>query len=255
MPTENTQNQDLETPYDVIELPSKGLLYTSKKPVVKVSFLNGADENILTSPNLLQNGKFIDVLLKNKIVDGPTTDPSELLNGDRNAIMIWLRATGYGEMYPVVLTDPNTGEVFETEVDLSKLKMKPLGAEPDENGLFDFVLPMSKKKIKFRLLTAKDDEDINKRAEAQKKTGRGFNDSLTFKLGTQVMSIDGSTDKEFIHNYVNSMRAGDSLALRKYINSIEPGVDMTIEVQSPGGDSFETFLPIGLDFFWPDLGV
>jgi len=251
----STENQEIETSYDVIELPSKGLLYPSKKPVAKVSYLTAADENILTSPNLLQSGKFIDVLLKNKIIDGPTKEPNELLSGDRNAIMIWLRATGYGEMYPVILTDPKSGEEFETEVNLSELKMKPLGAEPDENGFFDFVLPMSKKKIKFRLLTAKDEEDISKRAEAQKKTGRSFNDSLTFKLGTQVMSVDGNTEKEFIYNYVNTMRAGDSLALRKYIGSIEPGVDMSIEVESPGGGSFNTFLPIGLDFFWPDFGV
>jgi hypothetical protein len=252
----STENQEqLETSYDVIEIPSKGLLYPTKKPVVKVTYLTAADENILTSPNLLQSGKFIDVLLKNKIVDGPTTDPGDLLSGDRNAIMIWLRATGYGEMYPVILTDPDTGLEFETEINLSELKMKPLGAEPDEKGLFDFVLPMSKKNIKFKLLTSRDEDDINKRVEAQKKNGRGFNDSLTHKLGTHIMSIEGNEDKEYIHNYVNSMRAGDSLAIRRYIGSIEPGVDMSIEVQSPGGVSFSTFLPIGLDFFWPDLGV
>ena len=31
------------------------------------------------------------------------------------------------------------------------------------------------------------------------------------------------------------MPAGDSLALRQYINKIEPGVDLNVEVEVPGG--------------------
>jgi hypothetical protein len=56
------------------------------------------------------------------------------LLGDRNAIMIWLRATGYGEMYPVTLLDEN-GDAFDTELNLNELKTKELGAEPDDEGL------------------------------------------------------------------------------------------------------------------------
>jgi len=251
----NAQQVQLEVPFDVIELPSKGLLYPNKQNTVKVTYLTASDENILTSPNLLQSGKFLDVLLKNKIVEGPTKDPLDLLVGDRNAIMVWLRATGYGEMYPISVTDPNTGEQFNTEVNLSSLKLKPIGVEPDENGHFDFTLPMSKTKIKFKLLTARDEDEINKRTESQKKANKGYTDTLTHKLGIHIMSVGGNTNKEFIYTYVNSMRAGDSLALRKYISSIEPGVDMNIELESPGGGSFKTFLPIGLDFFWPDFGL
>ncbi len=67
------------------------------------------DENILTSPNLLQSGKFVDVLLKRKVRNSeiPVKD---LLIGDRNAILIWLRATGYGEKYPVTIQTPEGGE-------------------------------------------------------------------------------------------------------------------------------------------------
>jgi hypothetical protein len=88
-----------------------------------------ADENILTSPNLLQSGEFLNVLIR-KILE-PDLRYNDLLVGDRNAIMIWLRATGYGEMYPVTLLDEN-GDAFDTELNLNELKTKELGAEPDD---------------------------------------------------------------------------------------------------------------------------
>jgi len=252
MSTEPSTN--FEVPYDVIPLPSKGLLYPNKKETIEVRYLVGEDENILTSPNLLQSGKFIDVLLEKKI-RSKELNSGDLLVGDRNAILIWLRATGYGEMYPVTVIDPDTGQEVETEIDLTTLKQKPLGATPDENGLFDFELPMSKKRIKFRLLTAKDEDELNKRIEAQQKRKAEFTDTITHKLGMQIMSIDGRSDKEWIFNYVRVMPARDSLALRKYINEIEPGMDLMISIEGPGGDPMDTFLVIGPDFFWPEYGL
>jgi hypothetical protein len=247
------QMVSIEVPYDVIPLPSEGLLYPGKKPTLEVEYLTAMDENILTSPNLLQSGRFIEVLLSRKIRKGQISQ-KDLLIGDRNAIIIWLRATGYGEKYPVTIQTPE-GEEFETEVDLTTLKQKPLGATPDENGLFDFTLPQSKKRIKFRLLTVKDEEELTKREEAQKKKKSEFSDTLTHKLGTHIMSIDGRTDKEWIHNFVRVMPARDSLELRKYINKIEPGVDLSITVEGPGGDPMDTFLVLGPDFLWPDYGL
>ncbi len=248
----DNQQMRVEVPYDVIPLPSKGLLYPGKSPTIEVEYLTAMDENILTSPNLLQSGKFVDVLLKRKVRNSeiPVKD---LLIGDRNAILIWLRATGYGEKYPVTIQTPEGGE-FESEVDLTKLKQKEIGAEPDGNGLFDFTLPMSKKKIKFRLLTAKDEDELTKREEAQQKRKSEILDTLTHKMGTHIMSVDGRTDKEWIHNFVRVMPARDSLELRRYISKIEPGVDLSISVEGPGGDSIDSFLVIGPDFFWPDYG-
>ena len=124
----------MNQPYDIIPIPSEGKLYKNKKSKIKVSFLTAADENILTSPNLLDSGDFLEILLNRKILD-PELRYNDLLPGDRDAIMVWLRATGYGEMYPVTVTDEN-GVDFETEVDLTKLKVKPLPVEPDNEGLF-----------------------------------------------------------------------------------------------------------------------
>ena len=255
MSTENNQQTNFEVPFDVIELPSKGLLYPGNNNTVKVQYLTAADENVLTSPNLIKNGKVIDVLLERKIKEFPIPI-KDMLVGDRNSVMVWLRATGYGEIYPVKLTDPNNYEEFDYDVDLNNLNSKPLGADPDENGLFDFDLPKSKKKVKFKLLTVADESNIVKKSEARnKKVKSQVSNTLTYRLETQIQSIDGNTDKSFIAQYIQVMPAYDSLKFREYSDSIEPGIDLSVEVEGPSGERFPVTVPIGLDFFWPNAGV
>ena len=248
-------NTQFEIPFDVIELPSKGLLYPGADNTCKVQYLTAADENILTSPNLIKNGKVLDVLLERKVVNSPVPI-KDMLVGDRNAIMIWLRATGYGEIYPVKLTDPNSAEEFEYDVDLSNMKTKELTVQPDENGYFDFELPKSKKKIKFKLLTVGDESSIIKRSEARNKAIKSqISNTLTYRLEQQIVSVDGNADKSYIAQFIQYMPAYDSLKFREYSDSIEPGIDLTVDVEGPSGEVFPSVIPIGLDFFWPNARV
>jgi len=241
-----------ETPFDVLELPSKGLLYPGRPETVKVEYLTAADENILTSPNLIRSGKVLDVLLEKKIKS--TEIPmKDMLVGDRNAIMIWLRATGYGEMYPVRMADPITGEEFETEIDLSNLKTKELTAQPDENGEFSFDLPRSKKKVKFKLLTVGDETSIAKKSEIRGKNTQ-ISNALTYRLQAQIKEIDGNRDPNVISRFVNVMPAYDSLKFREYSDDIEPGIDLEVDVEGPSGP-FRSPFTIGLNFFWPNARV
>jgi len=110
--------------FDVIPLPSEGKLYKNKKPTVKVAYMTAADENILTSPNLLQSGEFLEILINRKLLD-TNLRYKDLHVGDRNVIMLWLRASSYGEMYPVTLLDENDVP-FDTEINLNELKTKKL---------------------------------------------------------------------------------------------------------------------------------
>ena len=60
-----------------------------------------------------------------------------------------------------------------------------------------------------------------------------------------IVSVNGEDDREYIADYVQSMNAGDALALRRYISENEPGLDYTVTVERPeslGGGSFKTFL-------------
>lgn len=239
--------------FDVIPLPSKGKLYSNKKPNVRVSFMTTADENILTSPNLLQSGEFLEILINRKLLEQGIRY-KDLHVGDRNAIMIWLRATGYGEMYPVTLLDENNVP-FETEINLNTLKIKNLGAEPDSEGLFDFTMPISKVSLKFKLLTCGDVDEIENMVEYDKEINNPVNSSSTYKLEKSIVEVNGSRDKEQIKTFIDSIRIMDGKAFNEYVDKIESGVDLNIDIKTPGGESIKTFLPLNVNFFWPNFGL
>jgi len=242
---------NFNTSFDVIPLPSQGKVYRSKKPSVKVSYMTTADESILTSPNLLESGQFLEILINRKLLE---TDIryEDLLVGDRNAIMIWLRATAYGEMYPVTLFDENDIP-FDTEINLNDLKFKYLGADTDAEGLFDFIMPISKTQIKFRLVTCGMTDEIEAMLKKDKENGVPVNNTATYTMEKMIVEVNGNRDKSVIRNFVENARIGDTKAFMEYVEKINCGVDMDITVQTPGGGSIKTFLPLNLHFFWPDF--
>tara|TARA_R110000796_G_scaffold11796_1_gene39610 strand:+ start:4958 stop:6076 length:1119 start_codon:yes stop_codon:yes gene_type:complete len=246
-----------DAPFDVIKLPSEGLLYPNTGSSLKVAYLNAMDENIITNPNLLRSGKFLEVLINRKMI-GTDLRYKDLHVGDRNAIMIWLRSTGYGSKYKIVLGDPeNDFKEFEAEIDLSELPIKNLKEKPDENGHFTFILPISGKEIKFRLLNVGDVENIEEHIEKMtEEVGPEFTDASTYTLKKQILAVENDFNSETVSNFIEKgMRIGDVRAFRMFVNDIESGVDMNITVGTPGGGSVKTFLPLNTSFFWPDLGV
>jgi hypothetical protein len=242
----------MNQPFDLLPLPSGGKLYPSKKKTIKVAYLTTADENILTSPNLIESGDFLEILLNRKILE-PELRYKDLIPGDRDAIMLWLRATGYGEIYPIEVYNKKDDTTFETDVDLSTLKTIELTVEPDSEGLFHFQLPTSKAMIKFKLLTIGDIEYIEKLSEQNRDSL--INEGVTLLLKHQIVDVNGNRDRNFINQFVDNMRILDSKELRKYMNDISCGIDMNIEVQAPGGESIKTFLPLTVKFFWPDYQI
>jgi hypothetical protein len=238
-------------PFDVIPLPSKGKLYKNKKESIRLAYMTTADENILTSPNLLQSGEFLEILINRKILE-PSLRYKDLLPGDRNAIMLWLRATAYGEMYPVTLLD-ELSEPFDTEINLNELKTIELNENPDEEGLFYFQLPLTKAEIKFRLLTMGDVDVIEKIVADEKERNIPVNNSNTYRLEKMIVEVNGNRDRGMIRDIANSMRISDARAFDAYVDSIESGIDLNIEVETPGGGSVATFLPLNFNFFWPNI--
>lgn len=150
---------DLDVQYDVLPLPSNGEPYKSKKGRLPIAYLTAADENIITSPNLYRDGTILDVLLKRKIMD-KEVDSDLLCKGDRDAIILWLRATGYGVDFPITVKDPKTGVEFDTSIDLSTIKTKPFSLKADEEGLFEFETPIKKDKIKFKFFNRLDEKKL-----------------------------------------------------------------------------------------------
>jgi hypothetical protein len=186
--------------YDIIPLPSKGECYPSKQGRIAVSYLTAMDENIIVSPNLYRDNLVLDVILREKIRN-QDINPDDLLDGDRDAIILFLRASAYGNMYSVTTTDPDTRKQFETQIDLSKLQFKEFNLVGDENGYFDYQLPISKASVKFKFLTHKDYlnlakiDDVEIRALKKTEMDR-YNERLTSYLDDDD-SLTMSERKEF----------------------------------------------------------
>lgn len=245
--------EDYKVPYDIIELPSQGLLYPNKKDKIKVEYLTAFDENILTSPNILASGKLIDVLLERKVKD-LGFDHKLLLEGDRMAIIIFLRVSAFGEKYIQPIIDPFSKKVVEGEVDLSTLEQKKLTVKPDESGLFDFILPKSNKNLKFRLLTGKDEEEIEiLDQQIMERSKNEISTKTTLRLERSIMDIDGERDKIKISNILKALPIMDIRNLNKYLLEIEPGINFNVVARTQGGESVNTFLRINKNLFWPDI--
>lgn len=194
--------------FDVIPLPSKGEGYKDKIAKMSVAFLTAYDENMIVSPNLYKDNHILDYILQEKVLS-KEIDPLDLLEGDRDAIILFLRASGYGNEYPITATDEATGKEFDTVVDLSKLEYKDFRLKGDSNGWFSFTLPVSKKEVKFRFPTHRDTltlEQMNKFEElnTRKKTISDYVSTLdTF------VEVDKDTSKE------------DKIKVRQAIRTIE----------------------------------
>jgi hypothetical protein len=143
---------------------------------------------------------------------------------------------------------------MEHAFDLSSLPIKRLEIEPVSMGsnLFEFVLPYSKKRVKFRFLVGRDEEEIAVMSEKQKKLGLNSESNVTTSLLHSIVSIEGIEDRSKIANFVKNMPARDSLALRNFIKDNEPGIVMKQETTCPScGHSEEVSMPLGVNFLWP----
>jgi len=244
---------DLMTSYEIVSLPSKGLFYSHGISEVNVEYMTSEDEDLLTTPSLIDSGRVLDLLLKRKIKT-KGIHPEELLSGDRNSIILFLRTSSYGTNYTVQVTDPRNGSVFKETVDLLKLKYKEVTEQPDANGHFSVEIPMRKKTVKFRLLTSGDDNQIFKNSESIKEAyNEDFSRYSTMKLKSSIISINDNMDRSYIERFVDAMPALDAYTIRKKIIEVSPDVDMSYEFKTSDGFKFNASLSIGLDFFSPDI--
>jgi hypothetical protein len=245
------------TPTDEVSLPSQGKYYPNGQKTVKVKFLTAEDENILTSPDLIKNGRVLDVLLESAIID-KSLRPDDMLIGDKNAVLLSLRSSGYGDEYEVKMNCPECGESYIAKVKLSELKNKEMSLEPDQNGEFSVELPKMKAMVKFRLLTGKDENYLTKKVESLRKLKKnvGTSNLLTERYILQLMEFNGNRDKIYISKAISSMPISDSYYLREYIKIIEPSVDMDHEFECTScGHIYEDTVPITAKLFWPNAKV
>jgi hypothetical protein len=243
------EESKFKLPTEIVELPSKGLLYPEgselAKGEIEMKYMTAKEEDILTNQSYIKNGTVLDKLMKSLIITKINFD--DLLIGDKNAIMVAARVLGYGSEY----TFEHGGET--QTIDLSLIENKVLDETLFQNNTneFSFTLPHSKNEITFKILSHKDEQDINRELEGLKKINKDASHEMSTRLKYIITSVEGLRDRKDVREFVDTaLLAKDARSLREYIKEIQPDVDLTF---FPSEGNNRVNIPIGVSFFWPDI--
>ena len=249
-----------EVPVELIPLPSGGKVYPTDTTLhgrteVEIKSMTTSEEDILTSQALAKKGTMLSTLIRACLMD-KSIDPADLIIGDRYAILLAIRITGYGQHYSDTVECTECGVPTTRQFDMAQFPLKRLDIEPVRPGenLFSYKLPRSGKVVEFKFMTGRDEEDMHITETRQKKLGLpAGNQNVTSALIRSVVSVNGVTDGGKIANFIRNMNAGDSLALRQYMGEHQPGMQF-VQEQTCGacGHIEEVDMPLGLGFLWPN---
>ena len=259
MAESQTQEPDIKKqkfPSEIIDLPSGGKIYGKDSPLyqgkIEIKYMTAKEEDILTSQNLIKKGVVLEKLLDSLILT-PGVNTRDLVLGDKNAIMVAIRILAYGPEYKTEVTHPTTEETMPYTFNLADCPFKELPKDVDySSNEFEFELPISKSKIKWKLLTGIDDDNITAELEAKKKLGSLQSTGITTRLKRVILEWDGVSNKTELNEMIENMLSKDSLAFRNEITRISPDVEMKQEIDFPEGGTVEVDIPLTVNFFWPD---
>jgi|TARA_R100000084_G_scaffold109075_2_gene73837 hypothetical protein len=238
---------EFKLPTEVIDLPSKGLLYPENSPLsdgkIEIKYMTAKEEDILSNIAYIQQGIVLDKLFESLIVSKINYD--DLLIGDKNAVMIAARVLGYGPDYRFQYN----GE--ENTINLAELENVKVDEKSwNRENKFNFTFPNSKTEITFKLLTHGDEMKINEEVDSLKKIKKDSDATISTRLKHQITSVAGDSSQKAIRDFVdNYLLARDARALREHIKTINPDLDLTF---FPQGTGKRVSIPIGLTLFWPD---
>ncbi len=245
-------DQTQNFPTEIVDLPSKGLLYPEGHPLasgtVEMKYMTAKEEDILTNQGFIERGVVIDKLLQSLIVTKFNYD--DLLVGDKNAILIAARVLGYGKDYEFNYQ----GQTENVDLSLVENKVFDESLFADRKNEFKYELPSTGNVITFKLLTHGDEQKIQQEVRGLKKINKDSSPELSTRLKHMILSVNGANDSKSIRDFVdNHFLARDSRAFRKFVADMQPDVDLKFYPEN--GPSGGVDIPIGVSFFWPDSNL
>lgn len=249
---------DFVTPTQFVDLPSKGR-YPDGHPLkgkdsIEIRYMTAKDEDILTNRSLLKKGLAIDRLIQNLIVD-KNINARHLYVGDRNAIIVFARASAYGADYKAKVQCPKCGEQSKFEFDLSDYEMfdgndtEGTDIQYKDDGTFTTTLPLSTIVARIRPLMGQDEIDLVSSGQGKDVT----NDMITKQMKHFVVDFNGYEDQKTIDYVCDNMVATDSRYIRDCFRLISPDIVMNQDFVCKHCEHKEVMsVPFGTDFFWPD---
>jgi len=248
-------DSNFKVPTESVELPSKGLLYLADSPLssgkIEMKYMTAREEDILSNINFIRKGTAIDKLMQSLIVD-KKIDYKQLLVGDKNAIMVAARILSYGQEYTFTFNEQqytvDLSTVENTYIDENLIK--------DGKNEFPFTFSKSGNDITFKFLTHEDEASIDREVEGRKKINKDSNTAGSTRLKYLITSINGQTDSKSIRDFVdNYLLASEARELRLHYQTVAPDIDLKFNVENDDGSEEAIDVPIGINFFWPDLRI
>lgn len=249
-------------PTEFVELPSRGRFYAPDHPLhnketIEIKHMTAKDEDLLTSRSLLKKGIALDRVLESIIKD-KNIQPNSLLVGDRNAIIVAMRVSGYGNIYETQITCPACGTQQKYGFDLNDVEVFNGDQRADDvtehlgNGFFSTILPKMNIPATFRLLNGNDEKNALKNIESARKRKREEN-LITSHLNSILVSVDDNQSAEAIRYVIENMPSSDARHLRLAYRLASPNMDMNQFFECGSCDhEQELEVPLTADFFWPD---
>ena len=248
-------------PTEFVELPSGGRFYSENHPLhgqstIEIKQMTAKEEDILTSRTLLKKGVALDRVIASIIVD-KRINPDSLYVGDRNAIIISARVSGYGNMYETKTTCPSCGTVQNYSFDLNNANIysgedaQDFGIQANGDGTFNVRVPRTGVDVRFRLLNGRDEKSFLNGMKNERKSKQEHN--ITRQLAAIVVSLNGDSSMQAKQYFVENVPSIDSRHLRLAYRLAAPNIDLTQHFQcSECSHEQDMEVPLNADFFWSD---
>ena len=262
-PIANTSNASEQpfsfvVPTEFVELPSKGAFYPLGHPLhnqttIEIKQMTAKEEDILTSRSLLKQGVAIDRVIQSVIID-KSIDVSSLLIGDKNALVIASRVSGYGNDYNTTVTCPNCDTKQEYSFDLNMAQIVNGGQSnnviDNGDGTFNTTLPNSQLNVRFKLLNGYDEKRISNNSTTR---GNGGDSLISTQIRAMLVSVNDKGDPETLNYVAQNLPSRDSAFLRKAYKDSAPNIELDQHFGCENCGYEDTMeVPLTADFFWPD---
>ena len=250
-------------PTEFVDLPSQGRFYPEGHPLhgedsIEIKQMTAKEEDILTSETLLKKGVALDRVIQSLIVD-KRINAETLLVGDRNAIVIAARTSGYGNVYETEVTCPSCTSQQRYAFDLNlarvfhgKREVEELELTANENGTFDIALPRTRLNVTFKLLTGKDEKSMLKGMQQDRKK-KDVERNVTRQLFNTIVSVNDDSSAGTIKYLIENIPSMDARHLRVAYQQVAPNIELEQHFECNECDYEQPMeVPLTADFFWPD---
>jgi hypothetical protein len=254
----NTPDQPFSfvVPTEFVELPSRGKFYSPGHPLhnqttIEIKQMTAKEEDILTSRSLLKQGVAIDRVIQSIIMD-KRVDVASLLIGDKNALVIASRVSGYGNEYNTAVTCPTceTKQEYSFDLNLAEITHGSSNTNVSDNGdgTFSINLPTSGLNVCFKLLNGHDEKRIS-----NTNTKGRVDNIITRQLRTMIVSVNENSESDALNYVAQNLPSKDSAYLRKAYKDAAPNINIDQHFSCENCEFDQVMeVPLTADFFWPD---